>query len=166
MEIKVKRYDIVQADLSGTVGSGPRTKNETFRGLFVYFSFENKLKTSLKLNIDTLGMLKNTNDDNNVIDTSNIKELFKIESEDKELINKIFTNDVLNSIVKMYSKNKVKTQIVLNENSFYLKLFTGYILDLDYKNPLDKLTLYNYYSIIEFIINLSCKVNSNIKVKD
>ena len=66
----------------------------------------------------------------------------------------------------MYSKNKVKTQIVLNENSFYLKLFTGYILDLDYKNPLDKLTLYNYYSIIEFIINLSCKVNSNIKVKD
>lgn len=153
-------------NLSGTVGSGPRTKNETFRGLFVYFSFENKLKTSLKLNIDTLGMLKNTNDDNNVIDTSNIKELFKIESEDKELINKIFTNDVLNSIVKMYSKNKVKTQIVLNENSFYLKLFTGYILDLDYKNPLDKLTLYNYYSIIEFIINLSCKVNSNIKVKD
>ena len=153
-------------NLSGIVGSGPRTKNETFRGLFVYFSFENKLKTSLKLNIDTLGMLKNTNDDNNVIDTSNIKELFKIESEDKELINKIFTNDVLNSIVKMYSKNKVKTQIVLNENSFYLKLFTGYILDLDYKNPLDKLTLYNYYSIIEFIINLSCKVNSNIKVKD
>ena len=157
---------IEMVNLSGTVGSGPRTKNETFRGLFVYFSFENKLKTSLKLNIDTLGMLKNTNDDNNVIDTSNIKELFKIESEDKELINKIFTNDVLNSIVKMYSKNKVKTQIVLNENSFYLKLFTGYILDLDYKNPLDKLTLYNYYSIIEFIINLSCKVNSNIKVKD
>ena len=94
------------------------------------------------------------------MDSSDFEEIFDIYAEDKIYAMRILTTDVMMLLLDFYEKYEMKFEIILKEQKIFLRFYTGKIFEKKlFRNPMKKKNLFIYYSIMEFVIELTKSIN-------
>lgn len=99
-------------------------------------------------------ILKNKN--NVLMDSTEFERYFDVYSSNKILTMQFLTTDVLSLITDFYQKYKINMEIVIREDKIYIGFDTGVVFEPHiFQKSIDIKTLWIYYSILNFTIQLS-----------
>ena len=149
------RIEDIQAKL---IISTRKTMSVTtmFEGIFVDADCNKNIQNTIKIvrNKVSLNKVK--------MDSSEFEKYFDVFTEDRVLAMRILTHDVMETLVNFY--DKVKYEIVIKENKIYLRFFTGIMFEPKiYGKVQDKVLITTYYSILNFIVDVTNKINKEIQ---
>lgn len=132
---------------------------EIFYGIFAFFICEKNFYNPVII------ANKKTNNKYLVeLDNEEFNKIFNVYSKDKNLAVRILTHEVMESLIEFSKKNGVTYEIILNENAISFKFFTGQMFEPNLsENSLNKETLFFYYSILKFIIDISNGINKELQ---
>ena len=151
-------YDISVKNETGS-GKNKSIKN-IFNGIF--------LTTNVKINFSTpIKILRNSfnpfGNEKIEMDNSEFENYFDVIGTDKILAMRILTPEVLDTLLNFYNTYGIDFEISLYENTMYLRLFTGQMFEpAVVGDPMDKKSLYTYFFILQFILELTQKINKII----
>lgn len=131
-----------------------------FYGIFANADIAKNIKNFISISQNKFLKRKNKID----MDNSDFEEIFDIYSRDKVYAMRILTSDVMMLLRDFYLKFEIEFEIVLSGNKIFTRFYTGKIFGEGmFENPLNKKTLYIYYCIINFIIDLTKGVNKALE---
>ncbi|MBR2430958.1 MAG: DUF3137 domain-containing protein [Clostridia bacterium] len=127
-----------------------------FFGLFAQTDSVKPVEQIVKISKNKLNKKKSKVD----MDSSDFEEIFDIYAEDKIYAMRILTTDVMMLLLDFYEKYEMKFEIILKEQKIFLRFYTGKIFEKKlFRNPMKKKNLFIYYSIMEFVIELTKSIN-------
>ena len=135
---------------------------QVFLGMFVYFRCNKNIGTYIEI-------LKNKSTgtkqgDRMQMDSGEFEKYFNVFSNNKIIAMQLLTSDVMTDLIDFYNKYKINFEIVIREDTVYMRFFTGNMFEPKIsKNPIDKSVLFVYYSILKFIIEISNKIYKTIQ---
>ena len=135
-------------------------KNKTeivqFEGIFVEAYVDNDIETRIKIT-------KNKNSKQKAeMDNAEFEKRFDVFTEDRILAMRILTHDVMEEMIQFY--DKIKYEVVIVENKIYLRFLTGEVFEPKINGKaIDEEALVTYYSILKFIVEVTTKLNKEIK---
>lgn len=98
------------------------------------------------------------------MDSQEFEECFDVYSEDKVLAMRLLTSDVMDLLVNFYKKYQLDFEITLKDNNIYLRFHTGPMFEPKvFGKSINKEQLYAYYFILQFIIEITNKVDDVLK---
>ena len=159
-DITIKLVDI---HLQNVTGSGRnRHTEEIFQGIFGLSKCNKNINTYIKVSKNKFKLF-----DNNArleMDSQEFEKYFDIYSEDKILAMRILTADTMEYLIKFYEKYKLEFEIVFKNDKIYLRFFTGPMFEPKiFGNSMDKELLFVYYSILDFVLQVTKKVNKTLQ---
>lgn len=139
----------------------PGNENDmTFFGLFAQTDSVKPIEQFIKISKNKLNKKKSKID----MDSSDFEEIFDIYAEDKIYAMRILTADVMMLLLDFYEKYEMKFEIILKEQKVYLRFYTGKIFEKKlFRNPMKKKNLFIYYSIMEFVVELTKSINKALE---
>lgn len=94
------------------------------------------------------------------MDSEEFEKYFDVISNSHMTAMQILTHDVMEEITYFYRQYGVNFEILIKENSIYIKFETGDIFKPSlFKKVIDNDLLWIYYNILDFTISLSYKIN-------
>lgn len=141
-------------------GSGKnRNVKELFTGLFGYFECSKNINTVIKIKRNSIKFFKNNSAVN--MDSSIFEKYFDVYSHNKIITMQMLTPEVMELVLDFYSKYDIEFEISIIDNIVYFRFFTGKMFETKiFKNSMDRELLWGYYTIINFVLEFSKKVNS------
>lgn len=131
-----------------------------FYGIFAHADIVKNIEKFISISQNKVLKRKNKID----MDNSDFEEIFDIYSRDKVYAMRILTSDVMMLLRDFYLKFEIEFEIVLRGNKIFTRFYTGKIFGEGmFEDPLNKKTLYIYYCIINFIIDLTKGVNKALE---
>lgn len=129
-----------------------------FEGIFAYTTSSQNIHSYIKISKNRLNIFQSK--DSIKMDSSEFEKYFDIYSNNEMLTMRLLTHDVMEELVNFYKMYNLQFEIVLKDNYIYLTFSTGALFEPNiFFNSLDKKLFYKYYNILNFIINLSKKIN-------
>lgn len=155
--------ELVDIHLQNVTGSGrSRHTEEIFQGIFGLSKCNKNINTYIKVSKNKFKLF-----DNNArleMDSQEFEKYFDIYSEDKILAMRILTADTMEYLIKFYEKYKLEFEIVFRNDKIYLRFFTGPMFEPKiFGNSMDKELLFVYYSILDFVLQVTKKVNKTLQ---
>ena len=91
------------------------------------------------------------------VEPEEFEKLFDIYSSDKDVDDKLFTEEVKQLLMKFQKEMQMNFEITMKENSMYVRYWCGKMFEVAElkKHSLDKDTLYRYYRMLDFVFNLT-----------
>ena len=145
--------------------SNPQTEFQTiaFQGLFSTINCNKNINTYIKITKNKI--LKTI--DKIEMDSSNFEKIFDITSSDKILAMRILTSDTMEYLIEFYNQYKLDFEIVINNDTIYLRFFTGPMFEPKiFSSSMNKELLFMYYSVLKFVLEVTNKINSTIQELD
>ena len=76
----------------------------------------------------------------------------------------ILTHDVMQELTEFYDTYKIKFETVIKNNNIYIKFDTGAMFEPNIlKKSNDINSLWIYYNVLNFVTNLTIKINKLLK---
>ncbi len=98
------------------------------------------------------------------MDSKEFEKYFDVYSTSDILSMEILTHDIMEELVQFYEKYKIKYEIIIKDNNIYIRFDTGVMFEPNIlKKSNDVNTLWIYYNILIFTINLTTKINKLLK---
>ena len=136
--------------------------NLVYEGIFsvtqldIYLSDEiriEKNKYSLKLDCNKVEM-----------DNNEFEKYFDVYSHSNILAMQVLTHDVMEELVQFYNTYKIKFEIIMKNHNIYIRFDTGVMFEPNIlKSSNDQNTLWIYYNILQFVTNVTIKINTLLK---
>lgn len=97
-------------------------------------------------------------------DTPEFEKEFDVYSADNNIVSKILTPDIIKSLVDFRKEMKIRSEITIKDNHIYYRFFCGTLYKRNILNSstIDKKSLYNYYKVVDFSLNISEKLTDLI----
>lgn len=140
--------------------NGRRTETtiEVFKGIFAKTECDKDIGTCIKISKNQLKLFRNK--DRVEMDSQEFEKYFDIYSEDKILTMQLLTSDVMTTLIDFYEKYKIDYEIVIRNNTIYMRFFTGSMFEPKvFGNSMDKKLLFSYFCILKFIVDVTKEVN-------
>ena len=137
---------------------GEESRKRLFSGLFVETSCSKSIETDIKITRDKFKVV----DRNDLVKLDNqiFEKYFDIYSANSNLVYRILTADVMNVLIDFYTKYELDFEIVFKGNNIYIRFFTGNMFEPKvFGNSLDRNLIVFYYTILNFILDLTKTVN-------
>ena len=159
-DISVKMVDV---HLQNVTGSGKnRHTEEIFQGIFGLTKCSKDINTYIKISKNKIKLFDNNS--RVEMDSQEFEKYFDIYSEDKILAMRILTADTMEYLINFYEKYKLEFEIVFRNDKIYLRFFTGPMFEPKvFGNSMDKELLFIYYSILDFVLQVTKKVNKTLQ---
>ncbi len=136
-----------------------RTKN-IFKGLFYSLEANNNINTCLKININNHNTIHGAQRYKVTMDSPEFEEVFDVYCDDKVLAMRILTTDMMELIMDFYKKYYIQFEICCRYNKIYTRFYVKDMFEpRKIKNSMDIKSLYMYFTIMEFVIEFSKKIN-------
>ena len=156
-DISVK--DVKKIDENNT------TTKYIFEGIFAYTVSSKNINSYIRISKNKFNIFQSK--DCIHMDSSEFEKYFDIYSNNEILTMRILTHDVMEMLVNFYKIYNLQFEIVIKDNYIYLTFSTGALFEPNlFSNSLDKKLFYKYYNILNFIINLSNKINELVQSID
>ena len=134
---------------------------EKFQGIFATIKLDKMINSYIKINKNKLNIL-----DNNTkveIDDEKFNKYFDMHSDDKEMATKIINYSIIQAFVEFYEKYGIDFDFIIREDTVYIRFYTNKIFKPSiFSVSKTKENLFTYYCILQFITELTDKVNKNI----
>ena len=162
-DISVKMVDV---HLQNVTGSGKnRHTEEIFQGIFGLTKCSKDINTYIKISKNKIKLFDNNS--RVEMDSQEFEKYFDIYSEDKILAMRILTADTMEYLINFYEKYKLEFEIVFRNDKIYLRFFTGPMFEPKvFGNSMDKELLFIYYSILDFVLQVTKKINKTLQDVD
>lgn len=159
-QIYINAADI---EITNHVGSGKNSYIEyVFNGIFAYTKCTKDIGTSVKVCKNKVKILNNKERVN--MDSEEFEKYFDIYSDNKILAMQILTSDVMVDLIEFYNKYNLDFEIVFKNDTIYMRFFTGPMFEpKTFGSSMDKQLLFTYYSILQFVANVTKKVNKTLE---
>lgn len=143
------------------INENETTTRYIFEGIFAYTNSSKNINSYIKISKNKLNFFQSK--DSIKMDSSEFEKYFDIYSNNKILTMRILTHDVMDILVNFYKLYNLQFEIVIKGSYIYLTFSTGALFEPNiFSNSLDKKLFYKYYNILNFIIDLTKKVNDLI----
>lgn len=136
-----------------------------FQGIFATVNCNKSSGAYIKISKNKLKILnKNSKVE---MESREFEKNFDVDAVNKIIAMTILTPDTIEYITDFYNKYKLNFEIIFNGDKIYLRFFTGQMFEPKiFGNSMNKKLLYTYYSILEFVIEITRKVNKTMHEKD
>ena len=140
-------------------------KKKQLQGIFAMATTSNDIETTIKISRNKLKILDSK--ERIQMDSSEFEKYFDVYAEDKIMAMRILTSDVMECLTDFLYKYDLVFEIVFKDNMIYLRFFTGPMFEPKIIiEAMDEWTIFRYYTILKFIIELTNAVNSAKKDLD
>lgn len=162
-DIYVKMVDI---HLQNVTGSGKnRHTEEIFQGILGLTKCSKDINTYIKISKNKIKLFDSSS--RVEMDSQEFEKYFDIYSEDKILAMRILTADTMEYLINFYKKYELDFEIVFRNDKIYLRFFTGPMFEPKiFGNSMDKELLFIYYSILDFVLQVTKKINKTLQDVD
>lgn len=98
------------------------------------------------------------------MDSNEFEKYFDVYSNSNILAMEILTHEIMEELVQFYSTYKIKFELVLKDNNIYIRFDTGVMFEPNILTKSNNInTLWVYYNILTFVINITIKINKLLK---
>ena len=98
------------------------------------------------------------------LDNREFEHKFDVYCENRVLPMRILTADVMEDLLEFSKKLDIVYEMTFRKDTIYFRFYTGNMFEPRIKgNALDKEYIYSYYEILEFIINITKKINDVVE---
>ena len=133
-----------------------------FTGLFLINDSLKNINSSIRIKRNQIKIFS-SNKEKVEIDNSTFEKYFDVYSDSDILAMEILTHDVMEDLVHFYNKYKIDFEIVIKGNSIYIRFNTGVMFEPNILSQEFTSTLWVYYSILKFIIDITIKINKLLR---
>ena len=140
----------------------PSKPIELFEGIFGVLENKHYIKNHLRIHNSD----KEYNQSKLKIsmDSAEFEEYFNVLCSDKILAARIVTAEIMEMLVEFYKKYYLEFEIILYEDKIYMRFFTGKMFEPEmFGDVLTKETLATYYTLLQFIIEISKEIDKVMK---
>ena len=157
---------MVDLHLQNVTESGKnRSIEEIFQGLFAITNCNKSISTPIKITKDKFKFKES--DELVKLDSSEFESYFDIYSKDKILALQILTADTMEYLIDFYKKYMLDFDIVIKENNIFMRFHTGAMFEPKiFGSSMEKELLFMYYCVLEFVVELTRKINKTVKEFD
>ena len=135
-----------------------------WNGVFSFSKINRKIDGELRIKRNKL--LKQYNKQRIELDSTEFEKYFDVYGNSNIFGFEILTHEVMEEIVQFYNMYKIDFEIVIKENRIYIKYDVGDIFEgAIFSKSTNMKSLWVCYSIINFIINLTTKINKTLEEK-
>lgn len=159
-DVYLKMIDI---HIQNVTGSGKnRHTEEIFQGIFGHTKCNKNINTYIKISRNKIKLFDSKT--RLEMDSEEFEKYFDIYSEDKILAMRLLTADTMEYLVNFYKKYELDFEFVFKDDKIYLRFFTGPMFEPKiFGSSMDKELLFVYYKILEFILELTKKINKTLQ---
>ena len=76
----------------------------------------------------------------------------------------ILTHDIMEELVQFYNTYKIEFEIIVKNNNIYIRFNTGVMFEPNILKKANSInTLWIYYNVLRFTINVTEKINKELK---
>lgn len=101
------------------------------------------------------------------MDSNSFENYFDIYTENKFATMKILTHDVMEQLINFYEKYNIPFEIILKNNKLYLRFFVkDLFIPSKIGAEINSNELFESYYILQFIIDVTTKINTILNEKD
>ena len=134
-------------------------RNVVYEGIFSVAEINKHLTEELRIKKNKY--IFNGNINKVEMDSNEFEKYFDVYSSSNILAMEILTHDVMEELVGFYENYKIKFEIIIKDNKIYIRFDTGIMFEPNIlKKSSDMNTLWVYYSVINFVITLTSKINN------
>lgn len=151
--------DMYDIHIQNVVRSGKHTHTEEiFKGIFAISNCKKDIGTTVKVSKNKMKILSNK--DIIQMDSEEFEKYFDVYSEDKITAMRLLTSDIMETLINFHNKYGLEFEIVFKQKKIYLRFFTGAMFEPKvFGGSMDKELIATYYNILQFIIEITRKVN-------
>ena len=154
-DIKVKRLARSKLDYLVT---------ELFKGIFAYIKTNVTFEKAIVVTAAEKQYAREMFLSKVEIDNREFERKFDVYCENRVLALRIFTADIMEEILEFSEKMKITFEMTFREDTINFRFYTGNMFEPRFRiRALDKNYIYSYYEILEFILNITKKINKSIK---
>lgn len=138
-------------------GNTTTTHTTVFHGLFAKILFDKSINCDFRIGRESkISAYKNRLE----MDSSEFEKQFNVYTSNPIVGMQLLTADVMEEILEFQNKTKTHFDIFIRENNLYIRFHCGSMFEIRNlkKGILDEKSLRYYYSILEFVDNLSRKL--------
>ena len=118
--------------------------------------------TSFNANLDLYSGISRFNRDVEIV-----RAFSNAYSENRVLATRVLTSEIMQMIIDFKLKNNLDFQIYIKEDIIYLSFNTGPIFEPKiFTDTINKKSLYKYYNVLKFVIDITKEINKVIKEID
>lgn len=137
-------------------------KNIVYEGIFSVTQINTHLNNEIKVTKNKF--LLNKDNENVLMDVQEFEKYFDVSSGSHILAMQILTHDIMDDLVNFYKSYNIDFEILFKDNNIYIRFKTGIMFEANLlKKSCDINTLWIYYSILNFVTNLTIKINKVLK---
>ncbi|MBQ7409753.1 MAG: DUF3137 domain-containing protein [Clostridia bacterium] len=142
--------------------NGKSTTAVLFEGLLGVIEYNQYVKSHIRINTSNREF---KNDSNKVqMDSAEFEKCFNAYCEDKILVTRILTADIMEMLVDFHKKYYLDFEIIIYKDKITMRFFTGPMFEPKvFGNALDKNYLCAYYALVKLITDLSKEVDKTMK---
>lgn len=155
----------VKTEDESTDEDGHTTRTTLFYGIFGQVECAKNLPGVIKIRSDkgVFGKLFQSKDKIEM-DSSEFEKHFDVSGTNPIIVMQILTADIMEMLVEFKEKHKIKYELTIKHGMIYIRFHTGGVFEPKlFGKSLDYDTLKRYYDIIDFIFNVSRKINRVIE---
>ena len=146
---------------SNSRGGSSTTTTIIFHGLFAKIIMDKSINGELRI---LRNGLANFDKKQLRMDSSEFEKYFDVSASDKILGMRLLTADVMEDLLEFSKKLDIEYEMTFRKDTIYFRFYTGNMFEPRSKgNALDKEDIYSYYEILEFIINITKKINDVVE---
>lgn len=149
-------YDI---HIQNVVRSGKHTHTEEiYKGIFAISNCNKDIGTMVKISKNKIKILSNK--EQVQMDSEEFEKYFDVYAEDKIVAMRLLTSDIMEILIDFYKQYGLEFEVVFKGQKIYLRFFTGAMFEPKvFGGSMDKELIFTYYYILQFIIEITRKVN-------
>lgn len=131
------------------------------QGIFTYTKISGDIQEEIRIKKNDI---KLGNKNNIELDSEEFEKYFDVYCKSKIIAYQVLTTDVMEVLVEFYKKFYINFEIIIRNNNIYIMLNTGKMFEPKiFRKSTNIQTLWMYFNIIEFTINLTTEVNKVLK---
>lgn len=129
-----------------------------FRGIFAEIDCIKDTKVDIRISQELIRNIDKANKFE--LDSSEFEKYFNVYTENQLQAMKLLTHEIMEILVDFYNKFQIKFEIIIRGKKLYIRFFTANLFEpkLIWSSK-DKYTLYIYYTILKFVLEVTKKVN-------
>lgn len=153
-------------DIKNDTGSGKnRNVEHVFEGIFAITTCDKNIGTYVKITKDKKDFFGGQ--DRIQMDSEEFEKSFNVYAQDRILATRLLTSDIMQMLIDFYNKYQLMFEIVIKDSTIYLRFNTGAMFEPKiFGNSMDKELLYIYCCILEFVSDITQKINKVVQEID